>query len=101
VIRIQGFDDQKWKKNLQLKKILLGGSKTAIYLSLGLHKDVQKKPSALKREHSALQNMIFLIFFLLLWVTFALLDPDLLTRLNPDPIRIRIRNPVLESVKAV
>jgi hypothetical protein len=32
---------------------------------------------------------------LLLWVIFALLDPDPdpLTRLNPDPIRIRIRNP--------
>jgi hypothetical protein len=24
-----------------------------------------------------------------LWVIFALLDPDPLTRLNPDPIRIR------------
>jgi hypothetical protein len=33
-----------------------------------------------------------------LWVIFALLnpDPDPLTRLNPDPIRIRIRNPVLK-----
>jgi hypothetical protein len=31
--------------------------------------------------------------FLLLWVIFALLDPDPLARLNPDPIRIRIRNP--------
>ncbi len=32
---------------------------------------------------------------LLLWVIFALLDPDPdpLTRLNPDPVRIRIRNP--------
>jgi hypothetical protein len=31
--------------------------------------------------------MKFLNFFLLLWVTFALLDPDPdpLTRLNPDP----------------
>jgi hypothetical protein len=41
--------------------------------------------------------MKFLNFFLLLWVI-ALLDPDAdpdldpLTRLNPDPIRIRIRN---------
>jgi hypothetical protein len=33
--------------------------------------------------------------FLLLWVIFALPDqnPDPLTRLNPDPIRNRIRNP--------
>jgi hypothetical protein len=40
----------------------------------------------------------FFNFFLLLWVIFVLLDPDpdRLTRLNPDPmgIRIRIRNPV-------
>jgi hypothetical protein len=37
-IRIQGFDDQKLKKKLQLKKnYLFGGSKTSIYLSLGLH----------------------------------------------------------------
>ncbi len=28
-----------------------------------------------------------------LWIIFAVPDPDPLTRLNPDPIRIRIRNP--------
>jgi hypothetical protein len=54
---------------------------------------LQKKPSALKRGHPTLQNMNFQKIFLLLWVIFALLDPDQLTRLNPDPIRIRIRNP--------
>jgi hypothetical protein len=32
-----------------------------------------------KREHSALQNMNFLKKILLLWVIFALLDPDPLT----------------------
>jgi hypothetical protein len=37
---------------------------------------LHKKPSALKREHPTLQNMNFLKFFLLLWVIFALLDPD-------------------------
>ncbi len=39
--------------------------------------------------------MKFVKKFLLLWVIFALLDPDPdpLTRLNPDPIGIRIRNP--------
>jgi hypothetical protein len=37
---------------------------------------LQNKPSALKREHPALQNMKFLTFFLLLQVIFALLDPD-------------------------
>ncbi len=40
---------------------------------------LQKKPSALKRGHPTLQNMKFYKFFLLLWVIFALLDPD------PDP----------------
>ncbi len=34
---------------------------------------LQKKPPAHKRAHPTLQNMIF---FLLLWVIFALLDPD-------------------------
>jgi hypothetical protein len=41
---------------------------------------LQKKPSALKREHPALQNIKFLDFILLLWVIFALLDLDP----NPD-----------------
>ncbi len=40
---------------------------------------LQKKPSALKRKHPALQNMKFLNFFLLSWVIFVLLDP------YPDP----------------
>jgi hypothetical protein len=38
---------------------------------------LQEKPSALKREHPALQNLKILYFFLFLWVIFALLDPDL------------------------
>jgi hypothetical protein len=51
---------------------------------------LQKKPSALKRKHPALQNMKFLNSFLLLWVIFALLDPDPVSDLtesgsNPDP----------------
>jgi hypothetical protein len=38
---------------------------------------LQKKSSALKRGHPTLQNRNFYkIFFLLLWVIFALLDPD-------------------------
>jgi hypothetical protein len=37
---------------------------------------LQEKPSALKREHPALQKMKFIYFFLCLWVIFALLDPD-------------------------
>jgi hypothetical protein len=63
---------------------------------------LQKKPSALKREHSGLQNVKFLIFFyfcwsfLLSWIRIRIpnpgLDTDPLTWLNLDPIRIRIRN---------
>jgi hypothetical protein len=37
---------------------------------------LQKKPAALKRGHPTLQNMNLYKFFLLLWVSFALLDPD-------------------------
>jgi hypothetical protein len=42
----------------------------------------------------------FFSTFVNLWVIFALLDPDPLTRLNPDPIRIRIRNPARKREKA-
>ncbi len=52
--------------------------------------ELQKKPSALEREHSehpAVQKIEFLNFFLFLWVNFALLDPDPLIESgsNPDP----------------
>ncbi len=66
-IRIQGFKDQKLKKNCSWKKNKkFFWSKTVIYLSLGLHKvpmsKLQKKPSALKRGHPTLQNMNFYKF---------------------------------------
>ncbi len=81
-IRIQGFNDQKLKK-LQLIFFFFFFflSKTAIYLSLGLHKvcPSYRRSLQLKRGHPTLQNMNFYQFFLLLWVIFALLDPD------PDP----------------
>ncbi len=63
---------------------------------------LQKKPSALKKEHQALQNMKFLNFlkyfcgsFLPSWIRIRIpnTDPDPLTLLNPDLIGIRIRNP--------
>ncbi len=84
-IRIQDLVDQK------LKKLNFFGSITIIYLPmfLGLHKEFQVTEEALKREHPALQNMNFQKKNLLLWVIFALLDPD--------PIRIRIQ---LESGSA-
>jgi hypothetical protein len=37
---------------------------------------LHEKPSALKSEHPALQNMKFMNFLLCLRVIFALLDPD-------------------------
>jgi hypothetical protein len=48
---------------------------------------LQKKPSALKREHPVLINMKILDFFLFFWVIFALLDPDSdpATQINADP----------------
>jgi hypothetical protein len=51
---------------------------------------LQKKPPV--------QNMKFLKLFLLLWVIFALLDPDPdpATQLYPDPIGTRIRNPAVK-----
>ncbi len=96
---------KNWRKKFTAeKKIIFFSSKTIIYLSLGLHKGrpgYKKKPSALKRENSALQNMKFLNFFYFCgsffpsWIRIGIpnTDPDPLTWLNPDPIRIRIRNP--------
>ncbi len=92
-------------------------------IPLGLHKECSSYRRSLQLSKEAiptLQNMNFSKFFLLLWLIFALLDPDPdaesgdtdpiesgacvrsrvadpdpdsdpLTRLNPDPIRIRIR----------
>jgi hypothetical protein len=55
---------------------------------------LQKKPSALKRGHPTLQNMNFYKFFSTFVGHFCPPgSPDPLTRLKPDPIRIRIRNP--------
>jgi hypothetical protein len=57
--------------------------KATIYLSLGLQKE---RPSYRRSLHPSkeniqhFQNMKFLDFFLVLWVIFALLDPD------PDPL---------------
>ncbi len=68
------------KKITAEKKIFFFKSKTATYLSLGLHKVClsYRRCLQLSKEaiHPTLQNMNFYKFFLLLWVTFALLDPD-------------------------
>jgi hypothetical protein len=65
--------------------------KIEIYLFLSLYKErpskPQKKPSALKREHSALQNLKFLPFFYFLgillpsWIRIRVYP----TKINPKP----------------
>ncbi len=80
------------KKDLKnyswIKNSIFFFSFNSIYLSLGLHKgrpSYRRRPPVLKREHPSLKNIKFLNFFLFLWAIFALLDPDPLTWLNPDP----------------
>jgi hypothetical protein len=68
-------------KNYSKKNIQKNLDQTLIYLSVGLHK-LQKKPSAFKRGYPTLLNMIF--FLLLLWIFFALLDPDSGSNWGPD-----------------
>ncbi len=79
-IRIQGFNDQKLKKNYSWKfyfYLLL--SKTPIYLSLGLHKVCPSYRRSLQFSKESIQHFktwTFTNYCLLLWVIFALLDPD-------------------------
>jgi hypothetical protein len=52
-----------------------------MHLSLILHKGrasskLQEKPSPLKREHPANQNISISLFLLFFWVVFALLGPE-------------------------
>ncbi len=53
-IRIQGFNDQKLKKNYSWKKKFW--SKTTIYLSLGLHKKGQSYRRSLQLSKEAIQH---------------------------------------------
>ncbi len=55
-IRIQGFNDQKLKKKLQLKKKKIFWSKIAIYLSLGLHKVCPSYRRSLQLSKEAIQH---------------------------------------------
>ncbi len=71
------------KKYTALKFFIFLGSKTTIYLSLGVHVQVTKE--AFSSEKRTPQNLKFLNFFLILWIIFALLDPDLATQINADP----------------
>ncbi len=78
-IRIQGFKDQKLKQNYSWNFLLFFLSKTAIYLSLGLHKVCPSYRRSLQFSKEAIQHFktwTFTNYCLLLWVIFALLDPD-------------------------
>jgi len=76
-IRIQGFDDQNWKK-ISAERIffLIKNYNLSIPWPPLRTSKLQKKPSALKRGHPTLQNMNLKFFKILLWVIFALVDPD-------------------------
>jgi hypothetical protein len=53
------------------------GSKTTIYLSVGLHKERPTYSLQLSKENiQHFKHEISKFLFLLLWVIFALLDPD-------------------------
>ncbi len=90
-IRIQGCNDQKLRKKITAEKTLnFFGSKTTIYLSLDLHKgrlSYRRSLQLLKENIQHLKTLNFLIFFLLFWVIFALLDldPDPDSEYGPDP----------------
>ncbi len=55
-IRIQGFNDQKLKKITAEKKLIFVGSKTTIYLSLGLHKERPSYRRSLQLSKEATQH---------------------------------------------
>jgi hypothetical protein len=61
-IRIQSFNDQKLKKNYSWKKKKFFWSKTAIYLSLGLHKVCPGYRRSLQLTKEAIQHFKTLIF---------------------------------------
>ncbi len=108
LIRIQcgsrALMTKNWKK-IQLKKKNFG-SKTTIYLSLGLHKERPRYRRSLQLSKETIQHFktwtlkkkyYFCGSFLPSWIRIRIPNPDPLIRLNPDAIRIRIqiriRNP--------
>jgi hypothetical protein len=60
LIRIQGFDNQQCIKNLKVKFSFFYQKLQFTYLLATIK--LQRKPSAIKREHQALKNMQFLNF---------------------------------------
>ncbi len=73
-IRIQSFNDQKLKKKYSWKKFNFFGSKTTIYLSLGLHKErpsYRRSIQLLKENIQHFKTWNFSIFSYILWVIVA------------------------------
>ncbi len=107
-----GFWGPKIEKKITAeKKIKFFGSKTAIYLSLGLYKEIPRYRRSLQLSKEAIQhfrtwtfqkNFYFCGSFLPSWIWIRIwilnTDPDPMTQLNPDPIRIRIRNPAWHTM---
>ncbi len=94
------FMTKNWKKfTTETKFSYFFDKKFSIYLSLGFHKgrQIYRRPSALKREHPAVQNMKFLDFFLFCELRIQNPDPDPLTWL----IQIRIRNTTVLYMKVL
>jgi hypothetical protein len=63
------------KKILQLENFFSFFSKTTIYLSVGLHKGRPSYKRSLQFSKENIQHFK-INFFLLLWVIFALVDPE-------------------------
>jgi hypothetical protein len=57
-IRIQGFDDQKFKKNTDEEKLSFFKTKFAIYLSLGLHNGRPNYRRSLQLSKETIQHFI-------------------------------------------
>ncbi len=98
-IRIQGFNDQKFKKYYSWKKIKFFFDQTAIYLSLGFHKVCPGYRRSLQLTKEAVQHFKSWIFspfvghFCPPGSGFRIRIRIHWPRLNKDPIRIRIWNP--------
>ncbi len=95
---------KNWQKITTENFIFLFWSKTAIYLSLGLHNvcpsyrrslQLSKRPSNTSKHELLPIFFYFCGSFLPSWIRIRIPntdpDPDPETRLNTDPIRIRIR----------
>ncbi len=85
-IRIQGFNDQKLKKNYCWKKITFFCVKTTIYLSLGLHRERPSYRRSLQLLKEAIQHFKKLTFKIFFYFCGSFLSSWIRIRIpNPDP----------------